>query len=201
MHDHESDDRFIMVMLALAEATGIECGDFKVKVYAKALQDLAVDQIEKAAWDIINTRTFATFPKVAEIREAIGGKTEDVATLALSDLETAMRRVGAYASIKFTDPLITMTIDRMGGWVKLCQITLDEWKFLRKDFLKIYSALKSRPLDQLQIPEYLPGIVEIDCSARNYEYPPPVVYKCANETQPMIPAPVSIQKRISSGAG
>lgn len=167
MFDHSTDERFLFVMAALGEASGQESSSFKERIYAEALKDIPIEAIEQAAWQIIRTRTLASFPKVGEIREYLhGGKTEDKAVLALDQLERAMSSVGKYRSVAFTDKTIMAVVHSMGGWVKLCSMEAEEWKWARKDFEKIYRAYAQLPTAQLQIPEHLSGIAERDNSVR-----------------------------------
>lgn len=169
MYNHENNEKFLFVMAALAEASGQDCSDFKVKIYAKALEDIPVESIEKAAWGIINTRTFASFPKVGEIREHLqGGKADDLSVVALDVLEKSMSRHGKYRSVVFNDPYIMATVHSMGGWPKLCSMESEEWKWARKDFERIYQAFSARPVESLEIPERLSGIVELTNESNGY---------------------------------
>jgi len=147
-------ERFTFCMAALGEAFSQEITPLKIEIYFKALQDLPIDDIERATWEIINTRATASFPKVAEIRQAISGNLEDKAMLALEKVEKAMREVGAYRTVVFDDPVIHMVIESFdGGWPGLCAIPEREWKFARKDFLKLYQAMSKeknrRPVPKL----------------------------------------------------
>lgn len=177
MFDHSANAKFLFVMAALGEAAGQESSAFKEKVYAEALKDVPIEQIEAAAWEIIRNRTLSTFPKVGEIREYIhGGKSEDKAVLALNKLERAMSSVGKYRSVSFDDPFIMATVSAMGGWPKICCMEQDEWKWARKDFDKIYRAFSTQAASNLQIPEHLPGIEERDNSANGYDVQPKIVF-------------------------
>lgn len=177
MFDHLNDERFLFVMAALGEATGQESSVFKERVYAEALKDVSIEQIEAAAWEIIRNRTLASFPKVGEIREYLhGGKSEDKAVLALDKLERAMSSVGKYRSVAFDDPLIMAVVYSMGGWPKLCSMEADEWKWSRKDFDKIYRAYSAQPIERLQIPGHLAGIVELDNSAKGFDEVPQIAF-------------------------
>lgn len=167
MPAHHRNPRFIEVMGALAEASGQTTTPFKEKIYAKALDDLTIEQVEQAAWHIIKTRVFATFPKIGELREAVLGKREEVSALALDKLEKAMARHGAYRSVIFDDPIIHAVVRSMGGWPKICSLPEEEWKFKRKEFEKLYAAFSSRP-NSVETPLQLAGIVERDNSARGY---------------------------------
>lgn len=98
---------------------------------------------------------------VAMIREGVYGTAKDASVIALAEVEKAFRSVGAYSSIAFSDPLIMVAITRMGGWTKLCSISEDEWKFARKDFLRLYEASTREAIDINQVPKALPGIHEV----------------------------------------
>lgn len=167
MFDHQNDERFLFVMAAMGEACGQESSAFKEKIYAQALADIPIEAIEAAAWEIIKTRTLASFPKVGEIREYLhGGRADERSVMALDCLEKAMSSVGKYRSVAFEDAIITAVVSSMGGWPKLCGMEADEWRWARKEFEKIYRVYSTKSLSQLQIPEHLSGIAERDNSSK-----------------------------------
>lgn len=89
---------------------------------------------------VIRGRKFANFPRYAELMEAIKGNPDDVAIIALKALEDAIERHGAYKSVIFKDKVIMACVKGMGGWIEVCQIPSDEWKFQKQEFLKLYQA-------------------------------------------------------------
>ena len=142
--NHNSDPRFIEVMIALGEASGQESTELKEKIYAQGLGDIPIEAIEQAAWSIIKTRTFATFPKIGEIRDIIGGKTEDQAEVQAAVVWQSVQRFGAVRSVVFDDP-VTMAVIRhgFGGWQKLCsELMMDQQQWFIKDFSRHYAAFK-----------------------------------------------------------
>lgn len=154
---HEENERFLFMMAGLAEAVGQEVTPLRIKIYAKALEDLKIEEIEKAAWGLIQTRTFNSFPKPAELREAVNGKPEDAALIALEKVERAVREVGGYTSVVFDDPVIHRVIGATAeaGWIGICDMPLEEWKWARKDFMKMYQAFAGR--HEMQTPVKLYG--------------------------------------------
>ena len=49
-------------------------------------------------------------------------------------------------------------VEGIGGWQRICQMPLDEWKFQKQEFLKLYKAyMKS---GKAPIVDYLVGTVE-----------------------------------------
>lgn len=119
---------------------------------------------------------------VAMIRESAHGNAQDASIVALAQVEKAFSTVGAYGSVAFADPLIMVAVSRMGGWPKLCAMELDEWKFARKDFLRLYEASTREAIDFDQVPKALPGIHETSNSANGFD-DHPVRLKVVGGTQ------------------
>ena len=87
------------------------------------------DELLSGVKSIIRNRKFANFPKYAELIEAIKGNPDDEALIALKELEDAMGIFGAYKSVIFKNKLIMACVEGIGGWQRICQMPLDEWKF------------------------------------------------------------------------
>ena len=116
------------------------------------------DELLSGVKSIIRNRKFANFPKYAELIEAIKGNPDDEALIALKELEDAMGVFGAYKSVIFKNKLIMACVEGMGGWQRICQMPLDEWKFQKQEFLKLYKAyMKS---GKAPLVDYLVGIAE-----------------------------------------
>lgn len=143
-YDHINDYRFIDVMAALGEASGQESTPFKEKIYAQGLDDIHIDHIESAAWAIIKTRTFASFPKIGELRDAVGGKSEDNAEVQAAAVWQAIKKYGSARSVVFDDAVTMAVIQQaFGGWCKLCsELMEDQLQWFIKDFSKHYIAFK-----------------------------------------------------------
>ena len=103
---------------------------------------------------------------VALIRERAVSSTSGI--VALTRLEDAMHRVGAYQSVVFDDPVIHLAVDRMGGWPKLCAMEDNEWKFLRRDFERLYDAACREPVPVDQIPRRPCGVIELSNAANGH---------------------------------
>ena len=116
------------------------------------------DELLSGVKSIIRNRKFANFPKYAELIETIKGNPDDEALIALKELEDAMGVFGAYKSVIFKNKLIMACVEGMGGWQRICQMPLDEWKFQKQEFLKLYKAyMKS---GKAPLVDYLVGIAE-----------------------------------------
>lgn len=149
-YDHYNDYRFTDVMAALGEASGQEATDFKCKIYAQALEDMHIEQIEQAAWLIIKTRTFSTFPKIGELRDMVGGKVEDNAAIQAAAVWKAIKQYGSARSVVFDDPVtMAVILQGFGGWCKLCsELMEDQIQWFMKDFARHYIAFKRSNVQQ-----------------------------------------------------
>lgn len=167
--------RFAKCMAILAESFTQEYSSKKIDIYYQALKDLPIENIERAVWNLVNTRTTATFPKVAEIRESINGKTEDRAILALAKVERALREVGAYNSIVFDDPIIHKVICSFdNGWIGIADMTTEEWIWGRKDFIRLYEAYSNNGVHE--VPHRLLGRIETDNENKGYDGKFQIIY-------------------------
>lgn len=167
--------RFVKCMAALAESFSQDYSTKKIDIYYQALEDLTIEDIERGTWNVIRTRGTSTFPKVAEIREAINGKREDRSMLALAKVERALREVAAYSSIVFDDPVIHKVIESFNNsWIGIADMTIQEWTWARKDFLRLYEALSTSGVDT--VPHKLRGRIEIENENNGYAAKYPLVY-------------------------
>lgn len=146
-------------MSVLCEMFSREPSKFLLQGYYMVLQSLTEEQFERAIENILADRKYNKLPLPAEIKEMVLGKAEDKAIMALDKLEKGMARIGKYNSAVFDDPLIHAVVETMGGWIKLCSMEWEEWKFARKDFERIYKAYMAN-FDRINIPTRLIGISE-----------------------------------------
>ena len=119
-----------------------ELTDMQAETHRQMLLDDGITDEELLAGvkSIIKNRKFTNFPRYAELLEAIKGNPDDVALIALKELEDAMSIHGAYRSVIFKDKVIMACVRGMGGWQAICQMPSDEWKFQKQEFLKLYRA-------------------------------------------------------------
>ena len=119
-----------------------ELTDMQAETHRQMLVDDGITDEELLAGvkAIIRSRKFTNFPRYAELLEAIKGNPDDVALIALKELEDAMSIYGAYRSVIFKDKVIMACVKGMGGWQAICQMPSDEWKFQKQEFLKLYRA-------------------------------------------------------------
>jgi len=107
-----------------------------VDLWLTALSEFPPDDVSAAFGKWIGSSD--RMPRISNIVEIIRGSGEDLALAALIKVETAMSRHGSYATVVFDDPVIHAVIDELGGWVRTCQLTENEFTWWKKDFRERY---------------------------------------------------------------
>jgi len=115
----------------LLEAEYGEQNELKKEVWVKVLKNYPAQKIKDACMECIRTKKF--FPRVSEMIELIEGDKESEAELAWLNFLNKIDTKGSYKSVSFSKyPAIGAVIIAMGGWVRVCDMTLDEEKWSRK---------------------------------------------------------------------
>lgn len=169
-------EQFQEIMTVLNESFGDinrPVSDIKMRFYFKALSDLTIDQLNDAAIILANTKVIHTFPTPAEIRQAVEGNPHDQGQIAFDKLITAVRSIGPYQTVIFDDPAIHAFIQSYGGWEEICDKTVEDWKYMRNEFVKGYTGFQ-RIYD---VPLQLTGIHDAAnrCKGIDHCIPPSIV--------------------------
>ena len=133
-------EEFGIVFAVMAEYFGAAPSEGLTQVYYELLKDLPIEHLKRACRNVMESRVYNSLPKVAEIKEAIYGNSQDLPVLAYQKLVETMKRVGPWDTVIFEDVAIGKAIEAMGGWEAVNDIPLDEWKFRRKEFESLYIA-------------------------------------------------------------
>ncbi len=170
------NDVFAEGMAGMCEVFRHEMSKAVLTIYYRALEGLTGDQFKSACAHIVSTRKYTNFPMPAEFLEHVHGNPEDKALMELHVVEKAMRDHGAYSSVIFSDPVTMAVISRWeGGWPGICGIQDHEWRFARKDFVRLWGAYSTRVLPKA--PAHLIGITEGNNAVSGYpdEIPKPIL--------------------------
>ena len=139
-------ETFKIYMKFLAENAGEEVSEAKSAIYFEMLGDLETTEFKKGIKTLMQTRVYKSLPQIAEIREACLGNKSDMALMAWSKVYDAIGSYGRNRSISFQDKTIHMAIESIGGWQRLCNTTVSQLEFLKKDFMKGYEAFLRQPM-------------------------------------------------------
>ena len=126
---------------------GTQADESLIELWAFALNNLSNEEIKKGMFLALTEWKGYKMPSTAQFISLCKGNKIDLigeAMLAWHDLETAIKRYGAYSSIYFENKNIAKFVELNGGWAHICGTWLeDEMKWKKKDFLAEYPAIKT----------------------------------------------------------
>lgn len=165
--DATDRQRFAVMLAGLGELYNRKMSPQLADVYWHALEGYDITDVERAASrHMTNPDSGQFMPKPADFVRLIDGDSESAALSAWSKVREAMGAVGGYRSVVFDDELIHATLAEMGGWIRICETTVEELPFRSAEFVKRYRALRT-----LGVQSWLPslaGRVERDNGANGY---------------------------------
>lgn len=162
-------DTFATIMETLAENFRVVLTTPATRGYWMVMEDLTEAEMAKAAKAALGTCKF--MPSAAELLAFAGHAPRDLtaeATMAWDAVRNAMDKLDVYGNVDF-GPLINAVVRNLGGWLYLCESTLPELEWRRKDFERVYRAWadkdpamfdgsphfgewKNAPITQIQVP-------------------------------------------------
>lgn len=173
---------FSQMMAMMCEVYQREQTKALMDIYYLVLQDMSDEDFKSSIVEILKTRKFATLPKPAEILEYARPNSEALALIAIDNIEGAIAKGGAYVSVTFEDRVINSIIDHLGGWVAVCKMDVDEWKWVKKEIAKMYEVYSKRE----NHPQHLIGLAEKENGYTNTIHLVKASYKV--QDRPIIPA-------------
>jgi len=154
---------FLKSLNSLESAFDEKVSEDRVKIYWDILKGYSDIEIKKAV--IGSIRGLKFFPKISEIIEMIEGNIEDEAEIAWLILKGKIEKYDGYISVSFPEnPVIGSVVEALGGWIEICDTTIKEEKWVKKEFIKLYPIMKKKN----NHPEQLPGIFEIENNQKGY---------------------------------
>jgi len=154
---------FLQSLNSLESAFGEKLSEDRAKIYWDILKNYPDVEIKKAI--IRSIRGLKFFPKIAEIIEIIEGNIEDEAEIAWLILKGKIESHDGYVSVSFPENLVIgSVVEALGGWIGICDTTINEEKWVKKEFIKLYPIMKRKD----NHPEKLTGIFELENYQKGY---------------------------------
>jgi hypothetical protein len=166
----KNERKFKEYMTVLGELFDKSISELLMFTYWKILEPFDDDSCKKAFEAVTATAKF--FPKPADFLEILSGRREEQAARAWIEVVTAVRRIGNYQSVKFSNPMIHSVVQAMGGWPEFCMMKSKDETWRQREFERLYAVISAHPGKH---PEYLPGTCEIQNSANGFEVKPQIV--------------------------
>lgn len=166
--------KFTTLFTGLCELFDKKISQALTGIYVEALSGYGIDRIENAIKQAAVGCRF--FPKPVELIEFMSGGKSAVEDRSVSEgaaVLVAIKRIGAYQSVVFDDPVTTAVIaEYFGGWAKLCaELMADQEQWFLKDFEKAYRAYSRQNITHLGS---LSGLIAIRNEAGDHDGPRPV---------------------------
>ena len=127
---------FAKIMQPVSELYGKNLTPETLNLWFGLLKEYSIEEIQNAFSRYIQTESRMPLP--ADILKILRGSSEDLALAALIKVENAMSRYGSYATVVFDDPIIHAVISELGGWVRTCRLTENEFTWWKKEFRERY---------------------------------------------------------------
>ncbi|MEW5832158.1 MAG: DUF6475 domain-containing protein [Campylobacterota bacterium] len=195
-----NENMFLAKMTMLGEMYDKKITDALLDGYWMVLCDMSDEEFVGSIKAILSGRKFASLPKPAEILDFAKPDLESIATIAWSDVERAIYKAGKYESVSFEDRVVNSVIDALGGWVFVCSQDISEMKWLKKEFVKLYSIHSKRE----DHPTHLIGIAERENGKANvipmvkagYVVHAPVIVPALNPARSVNEALIGLSKQV-----
>jgi len=143
-------------IVKLAAAWGARLDEGRIRIYARALGDVPLRDLDRAFGEAIRECKF--FPSVAEIRAYVTPMREDAGLVAWTALSRAASSAGAYVSVVVEDAAAAEALEAVfGSWGEFCLFEDGPGLALkRQEFMAAYRGARTRGVGE---PRRLTGIL------------------------------------------
>lgn len=134
---------FFASLAVIAETVNRKISLVLMKAYWECLKDYSFTEVQRALGEVLKNpdiKKHPYFPLPTDVVEIIEGDVQSKSLFAWTEVVKAIRRIGHYDSVIFSDKLIHAVICDMGGWIQLCQHTEKELPFIQRDFERRYQV-------------------------------------------------------------
>ncbi len=173
---------FFASLAVIAETVNRKISPILIKAYWACLKDYSFTEVQCALGELLKNpdiKKHPYFPLPADVVEIIEGDINSKSLLAWTEVVRAIRQIGHYDSVVFTDKLIHAVIRDMGGWIQLCQSTEKELPFVQRDFERRYQIYcRRRPI---VLPKQLSGLIAHQNTFNGHDQYIPRAVTCSDQ--------------------
>lgn len=172
---------FFASLAVIAETVNRKISSILMKAYWECLKDYSFVEVQHALGEVLKNpdiKKHPYFPLPTDIVAIIDGDINTKSLLAWIEVTKAIREIGHYDSVIFSDELIHAVIRDMGGWISLCQRNEKELPFVQRDFERRYQIYcRRRPI---ALPKQLSGRIAHQNAVNGHEKYIPVAIKLSD---------------------
>lgn len=148
--------RFVELLTGLAQMFVTDMTLTDIENYWLFLRPYPLAEFERAVVNYCRSPEGHRFmPKPGELIAALEGNARQQAQQAWTKVMNAIRRLGGDKTVVFDDPLIHAVVYDMGGWVRLCEMHIQDEPFKLREFESRYVNYRQTP--PAQYPRKLMG--------------------------------------------
>jgi hypothetical protein len=130
---------FINLFLRIAELYNTQLSYSMLEIYWNIFKKYPLHKIHDAInFHLLNHEAGKFMPKPADLLKHLEPNAEELALNAWSSVIHAIKTVGSQGGLTFSDPLIYVVIDDMGGWRKFCEMQNFQVPYFAKEFQHRY---------------------------------------------------------------
>ncbi len=140
-------ERIIAALQAMAQNFNSKVPDTLLQMWLSLLKPYRVEEIETGVKRVILEYEYKTLPPFAVLRQAIEKSlstyVDDSTLQAMAEAEWAalreqVRRIGVYRTPRLDNVTTACVVDLMGGWETMCNMTVGELPYRRRDFIELW---------------------------------------------------------------
>lgn len=159
--------KFKELIALITEEYGTEFTVARLRVWWKLFKGYSIEQFESAIMQHMSCPNDGKYPPksgslirfLKPTERQLEHSLEDRAEMAWSCIQAEISRVGSYGSLELEDKQALAAVKSIGGWKKLCSLTVDKMVWAKKEFVDHYKCFERTPYEAL--PSKLPGRIEM----------------------------------------
>ena len=134
----EASDRpaFAGILKGYLDAFGRRASDVLIDAFWSTCSGMTLEEFAQACHRIVRDEDQYQPPAAVLGAAAVEGEQ------AWIQVQDAIRQCGANRCVRFEDPAIHAAIRSLGGWVTLCRMDDESFKFARRDFLLSFKLFR-----------------------------------------------------------
>lgn len=132
------------------------------RIYKRMLKNIPVETLYRMFEKHLMDPDRGQFmPKVADFVRGEQGTAKGNAVAAWDKIIQAMELKGPYYTITKDDPWLLKSLEEVGGYQKLCEMTYKDLEYKRNDFLRAYESNRARGMPE-NYPAKIKGLIDLE---------------------------------------
>lgn len=154
------EEQFLSIFTTICDYYNRDVRACGYDLYWHELKNFSVEQIQEMFHrHIRNPDTGQFMPKIGDLVKYDQGTTKGNAIEAWHKIYKSISTIGPYQTFTIDDPWAMQSVEEIGGFQHLCELTEKELEFKRNEFEKLYESHKAKGQPK-QFPKMFKGIID-----------------------------------------